>query len=94
MTTDELAIMSGKKCILQIRGVRPFLSEKYNIAKHKNYKYLADNYDDKNKFNISEYLKNKNELKLKSDDKIIDIDDEIENIEDDLLSESLLSEEC
>lgn len=55
MTEDEIAVMDGGKCILQIRGVRPFLSEKYDVTKHKNYKYLAD-YDAKNTFDIEKEL--------------------------------------
>jgi type IV secretion system protein VirD4 len=55
MTEDEIAVMDGGKCILQIRGVRPFLSDKYDITKHKNYKYLSD-YDEKNKFDIEREL--------------------------------------
>ena len=55
MTEDEIAVMDGGKCILQIRGVRPFLSDKYDITKHKNYKYLAD-YDKKNIFDIEKEL--------------------------------------
>ena len=51
MSVDELAVMDGGKCILQLRGVRPFLSDKYDITAHPNYKYLSD-YDPKNTFNI------------------------------------------
>ncbi len=52
---DELAVLDGGKCILQLRGVRPFLSSKYDITKHPNYKYLADS-DKKNTFDIEKYL--------------------------------------
>ena len=62
MSMDELAVMDGGKCILQLRGVRPFLSDKYNITKHPNYKYLSD-YDKRNTFDIEKYLSTK--LKLK-----------------------------
>ena len=55
MAVDELATMSGNKCILQLRGVRPFLSEKYDITKHPNYSYTADA-DPKNAFNIEAFL--------------------------------------
>ena len=55
MTVDELATMSGNKCILQLRGVRPFLSDKYDITKHPNYPYTADA-DPKNAFNIEAFL--------------------------------------
>ena len=65
MTQDELAVMDGGKCILQLRGVRPFLSDKYDITKHPNYKYLSD-YDSRNAFDIEKYLSTK--LAVKSDD--------------------------
>ena len=55
MSQDEIAVMDGGKCICQVRGVRPFLSEKYDITKHPNYKYLSD-YDKKNTFDIQKYL--------------------------------------
>ena len=55
MSMDEIAVMDGGKCLLQIRGVRPFLSRKYDITKHPNYKYLSD-YDPKNAFNIEDFL--------------------------------------
>lgn len=55
MSMDEIAVMDGGKCLLQIRGVRPFLSKKYDITKHPNYKYLSD-YDQKNAFNIEQFL--------------------------------------
>ena len=55
MSVDELAVMDGGKCLLQIRGVRPFLSRKYDITKHLNYKYLSD-FDEKNVFDIEKYL--------------------------------------
>ena len=56
MTQDELAVMDGGKCILQIRGVRPFLSDKFDITKHPRYKYLAD-YDKKNELDVERFLK-------------------------------------
>ncbi|MEG0944678.1 MAG: type IV secretory system conjugative DNA transfer family protein [Angelakisella sp.] len=65
MSMDELAVMDGGKCILQLRGVRPFLSEKYDITQHPNYKYLSD-FDKKNTFDIEKYLSTK--LKLKPDE--------------------------
>jgi len=58
MTQDELAVMDGGKCILQVRGVRPFLSDKYDITKHPNYGYLADA-DKRNTFSIEKYMKRK-----------------------------------
>ena len=56
MTQDEIAVMDGGKCILQLRGVRPFFSDKYDITKHPRYKYLSD-YDKKNAFDIEKYRK-------------------------------------
>lgn len=55
MSKDELAVMDGSKCILQLRGVRPFLSDKFDITRHKRYKELAD-YDKKNEFDVEKYL--------------------------------------
>ena len=65
MSMDELAVMDGGKCILQLRGVRPFLSEKYDITKHPQYKYLSD-FDKRNTFDIEKYLSTK--LKPKPDE--------------------------
>ena len=58
MSRDELAVMDGNKCILQLRGVRPFLSNKYDITKHKRYKELADE-DQRNAFDVEKYLEHK-----------------------------------
>lgn len=52
MSEDEIAIMDGGRCILQLRGVRPFFSEKFDITKHPHYKYLADA-DKKNTFDVT-----------------------------------------
>ena len=65
MSVDELAVMDGGMCILQLRGVRPFLSRKYDITKHPNYRYLSDA-DPRNAFNIERYLSTR--LKLKASD--------------------------
>jgi type IV secretion system protein VirD4 len=65
MTMDELSVMDGMKCILQLRGVRPFLSNKYNIKKRKNYQYLSD-YDPKNAFVIGKFVSTT--LKIKDDE--------------------------
>ena len=65
MSTDELAVMDGGKCILQLRGVRPFLSDKYDITQHPNYRLTAD-YDSKNTFDIEKFLSAR--LKVKMDD--------------------------
>ena len=54
-TIDELAVLDGGKCILQLRGVRPFLSDKYDITRHPNYKYLSDA-NPRNAFDIEKYL--------------------------------------
>ena len=64
-TIDELAVLDGGKCILQLRGVRPFLSDKFDITKHPNYKYLSDA-SPKNNFDIEKYLSTR--LKTKPDD--------------------------
>lgn len=58
MSRDELAVMDGNKCILQLRGVRPFFSDKYDITKHRRYKELSD-YNRKNEFDIEKYLEHK-----------------------------------
>ena len=65
MSQDELAVMDGGKCILQLRGVRPFLSDKYDITQHPNYKYLSDA-DPRNAFDIEKFLSTK--LKPKPDE--------------------------
>ena len=65
MSRDELAVLDGGKCILQLRGVRPFLSDKYDLTQHPNYKLTGD-YDKKNTFNIEKFLDHR--LKLKSSD--------------------------
>ena len=63
MSQDEITVMDGGKCIFQLRGVRPFFSDKFDITKHKNYKFLED-YDKKNVFDIEEYIKRKGKVKL------------------------------
>jgi type IV secretion system protein VirD4 len=65
MSIDELSVMDGSKCVLQLRGVRPFLSEKYDLTKHKNYKYLSD-FSDDNIFDIEAFINTK--LKVKETD--------------------------
>ena len=65
MSIDELAVMDGSKCILQLRGVRPFLSDKYDLTKHPNYNLTSDA-DERNRFNVEKFLSHK--LVLKSDD--------------------------
>lgn len=56
MTPDEIAVMDNGKCILQVQGVRPFFSDKYDITKHPQYKYLSDA-DPKNAFDVERFLK-------------------------------------
>jgi type IV secretion system protein VirD4 len=58
MSIDELSVMDGGKCILQLRGVRPFLSDKYDITKHKNSRYLSD-FKETNAFNVGKYVNRK-----------------------------------
>ena len=65
MSIDELAVLDGGKCILQLRGVRPFLSDKYDITKHPNYRFTSD-YDERNAFDVQEYLQHR--LKLKENE--------------------------
>lgn len=67
MTQDELAVMDGSKCILQIRGVRPFLSNKFDITKHKYYHLLSDE-NKANEFDIEKYMNTR--LKVKSTDRV------------------------
>ena len=55
MSQDELELMDGNKCICQIRGIRPFLSDKFDITKHKQYHNLYD-YDRRNRFDVKEYI--------------------------------------
>ena len=73
MSMDELAVMDGGKCILQLRGVRPFLSDKYDITKHPNYKYLSD-FDKRNTFNIEKYLSTRLKVKSKEVYDVYEID--------------------
>lgn len=74
MSQDEITVMDGGKCIYQLRGVRPFLSYKFDITKHKNYKLLED-YDKRNIFDIEKYLQKKDEVKLK-ESMVVEILDE------------------
>ena len=75
MSVDDLATLDGGKCILQVRGLRPFLSDKYDITKHPNYKYLSDA-DPKNTFDVEKYMSHR--LKLKADEEydVYEIDEE------------------
>ena len=82
MSMDELAVMDGGKCILQLRGVRPFFSAKYDITRHPNYKYLSDA-DPKNAFDIGKFLSSR--LKLKPDEAFevyeVDVNEDMEDEE-------------
>ena len=73
MTMDELAVMDGGKCILQLRGVRPFLSDKYDITAHPNYKYLSDS-NPRNAFHIEKYLSRQLKLRLEEESMAYEID--------------------
>ena len=85
MSVDELAVMDGGKCILQLRGVRPFLSDKYDITAHPNYKYLSD-FDPKNAFNIEKYLHHQLKLRLEEECAVFEVnvsdEDELEDLTD------------
>lgn len=72
-TVDELAVLDGSKCILQLRGVRPFMSDKYDLTQHPNYKMTAD-YDKKNAFDIEKFLNHRLKLKPKDVYEVIDAD--------------------
>lgn len=72
MTRDELAVMEGSKCILQLRGVRPFLSDKYDLTQHPNYKYTSDA-DKKNIFDIVKFLDHRLKLKAKDEYEVIEV---------------------
>ena len=73
MSVDELAVMDGGKCILQLRGVRPFLSDKYDITSHPNYRYLSD-YDPKNAFDIGKHLRRQLKLRLEEECVVYEMD--------------------
>ena len=66
MSQDEITVMDGGKCIYQLRGVRPFLSDKFDITKHKNYKLLED-FNKKNAFDIEDYIKRRGKVKMNGD---------------------------
>ena len=66
MSQDEITVMDGGKCIFQLRGVRPFFSDKYDITKHKNYRLLED-YNKKNRFDVERYVKKRGRAMLKGE---------------------------
>ncbi|MFR2357137.1 MAG: VirD4-like conjugal transfer protein, CD1115 family [Faecalibacterium prausnitzii] len=73
LSRDELAVLDGGKCILQLRGVRPFLSDKYNLTQHPNYKLTSD-YDPKNTFDIEKYLNRKEKIHPADEFIVVDAD--------------------
>ena len=74
LSIDELAVLDGSKCILQLRGVRPFLSEKYDLTRHPNYRYTAD-CDPKNMFNIEAFLSHKLTLEPEDIYEVVEVDE-------------------
>ena len=78
MSRDELAVMDGDKCILQLRGVRPFLSNKFDITSHKRYKELSD-YDRKNTFDVEGYLERRLRLRADGEFEVIEVGAAVED---------------
>ena len=74
MSQDEIAVMDGGKCIMQLRGVRPFFSNKFDITKHKQYRFLSD-FDDKNALDIEKYVKNLCKAKVRDNDTVDEVED-------------------
>lgn len=74
MSIDELAVMDGSKCILQLRGVRPFLSDKYDLTQHPNYRLTSD-YDKKNYFDVEKFLRHKLQLNKRDVYDVIEVDE-------------------
>ena len=70
MSQDEITVMDGGKCIFQLRGVKPFFSDKYDITKHKNYSLLED-YDKKNRFDVENYINRRGEARLNREISVI-----------------------
>ena len=77
MTRDEIAVLDGNKCILQLRGVRPFLSDKYDLTQHPNYKYTAD-LDKRYTFDIEKFLNHRMKLKTNDEYEVVEVDEEAE----------------
>ena len=71
MLQDEIVVIDGGKCIMQLRGVRPFFSDKFDITKHGRYKELSD-YDQKNTFDIEDYVKHLQHMKVTPDTEVDD----------------------
>ena len=74
MSQDEIAVMDGGKCIMQLRGVRPFFSNKFDITKHKQYRLLSD-FDDKNALDIEKYVKNLCKARVRDNDTVDEVED-------------------
>ena len=74
MTRDEIAVLDGSKCVLQLRGVRPFLSDKYDLTQHPNYKYTAD-FDKKYTFDIEKFLNHRMKLKASEEYEVVEVDE-------------------
>ena len=77
---DELAVMDGNKCILQLRGVRPFLSDKFDITRHKRYRQLSD-YDKKNAFDVEAYMKHQLKIRMREEFDLYEVDGSEETAE-------------
>ena len=75
MSRDEIAVLDGNKCVLQLRGVRPFLSDKYDLTQHPNYKYTAD-FDKKYTFDIEKFLNHRMKLKASEEYEVVAVDDD------------------
>lgn len=86
MSVDELAVMDGGKCILQLRGIRPFLSDKYDITSHPNYKYLSDS-NPRNAFNIEKFLSRRLKLRLEEEYAAFEVSVEEHSDDDEALME-------
>ena len=78
MSQDELAVMDGNKCILQLRGVRPFLSDKFDITRHKRYRQLSD-YDERNTFDVESFLKCKLKMNRRETFELYEMEGEAES---------------
>ena len=77
MTRDEIAVLDGSKCVLQLRGVRPFLSDKYDLTQHPNYKYTSD-FDKRYTFVIEKFLNHRMKLKTNDEYEVVEVDEEAE----------------
>lgn len=72
MTRDELAVMEGSKCILQLRGVRPFISDKFDLTQHPNFKYTSDA-DKKNLFDVEKFMDHRLKLKANEEYEVVNM---------------------